>query len=224
MGKNFNQQFKKELSKFVTENNHGKRHDMIRNLYIKKGYTKHNSILMLDYAFIVFFVLYSLFTIFCLIYYRVNVYHCMLCLPYMACMVSMTIKEKDVGGFCTQLSYIFYTKKTLTKILFNHELVTDSLIKALNKDYPAGTGDAVIQYLTEFGKIAITNERIFEFLKSPTSEDISFRNNINNFTLNLNAKMHELENAKTALTERHVLKGVVNVQPDLTSMKKIERL
>lgn len=224
MGRNFEQQLEHEFREFMLKSKSEKRHDLIKKLYVQRGYTKYNSILILDYAYITYFLLYSFLTIFCFMFYPLNEYHCLLVITYILSLIFTVIKEKCSGDFFSQLFYVLYNKKILSKVLFYSELATNSVIEALNRDYSEDMGKSVIQYLTGFGTRSVTNKRIIEFLKSPTQEDQSFMNNIHDYISNLNVKMDEIENLRVTLTEQHVLNSEIKVNSDLKSIKKIERL
>lgn len=103
-------------------------------------------------------------------------------------------------------------RKFLLKQFFKNTIASVEVIDKLLEKFPSEQHIAIRQYVTGFGKIAISNGRVKEFLYKPTNQDWYFKNTLSSFSADISGKLKDLEDAKQALLEREQIKSDVPIQ------------
>lgn len=214
----FKEQYEKDYEKFLESNQDKTRKDIMQSLYTFAGYSDIQCKKLYAFCTLIFIILaiYVLCIISAAYYAEIGVFGILFYIVLHCGFLLLSLFGTQ-ELFCKRnLDKVFIKfvmpRKFLLKEFFKNTIASAEVIDKLLEKFPSEQHIAIRQYVTGFGKIAISNGRVKEFLYKPTNEDWYFKNTLSSFSADISGKLKDLENAKQALIEREQLKLDVSVQ------------
>lgn len=214
----FKEQYEKDYAKFVESNYDKTRKDIVQSLYKFTGYSDIQCKKLYAFCTLVFIILavYILCIISAAYYSKIGAFGTLFHIVLHCGLLLLSLFGAQELFFKRNLAEVFIKfvmpRKFLLKQFFKNTIASVEVIDKLLEKFPSEQHIAIRQYVTGFGKIAISNGRVKEFLYKPTNQDWYFKNTLSSFSADISGKLKDLEDAKQALLEREQIKSDVPIK------------